>query len=89
MVMKKTQLNIDFVSHIKNYIIINDLFVVNNNTKYKLDDILDTIIHILTSGSSWRSLNSDPFIATNGNLFIIIFVSFVPIMSSKMYILNY
>ena len=55
------KLSISFKDHIKRYIIDNNLYSVNRNTKYSLDQILDVIEYILVTGSSWRSLNLSIF----------------------------
>lgn len=51
------KLNLSFKNHIKLYILKNNLFKRNHNSKYTLDQILDAIEYILVTGSSWRSFN--------------------------------
>ena len=47
------KLNLSFKDHIKMYILKNNLFRYNHNSKYTLDQILDVIEYILITGSSW------------------------------------
>jgi transposase len=51
------QLNVSFKDHIRQFILINNLFKPTTNTKYTLDQILDTIEYVLITGASWRSID--------------------------------
>jgi len=59
--MKNTELTIDFMDHVRDYIIKYNLYNVTPNTKYSLNEILEVIKYILITGSSWRSLDLGVF----------------------------
>ena len=59
------KLNLSFKDHIKSYILKNNLFKYNHNSKYTIDQILDVIEYILITGSSWRSLDLPIFNGIN------------------------
>ena len=55
------ELNLDFKTLLKDYIIDNELYTPNRNSKYTLDRILNVIEYVLKTGASWRSLKLDIF----------------------------
>ena len=55
------ELNLDFKTLLKDYIINNELYTPNRNSKYTLDRTLNVIEYVLKTGASWRSLKLDIF----------------------------
>lgn len=54
-------LKLNFIDHIKQYIIKHNLYNTGPRTLYSLDDLLNAFQYVLSTGSSWRSLSSPVF----------------------------